>query len=217
MHYYKKNIGDYAKKTGRLTLLQHGAYTVLIDSCYDRERFPTMDEAMDWAWATTQEERDAVAFVLDKFFALEGEVYVQNRIKEELEHYHQKAITNKQIAIEREEKRRQNITNRAPVVNEPPPNHKPITTNQEPVITTGVAKATKGTRWQKGFALPDDWIEFCKKQRNDLEPKKVFEEFTDYWVSVAGAKGVKLDWSATWRNWVRNQKAGTKPTKQAWE
>ena len=32
------------------------------------------------------------------------------------------------------------------------------------------------------------------------------EKFTDYWTAVAGAKGVKLDWDATWRNWMR--KAG---------
>jgi uncharacterized protein YdaU (DUF1376 family) len=46
MHYYKRNLGDYAKKTGRLTMLQHGAYTLLIDSCYDREKFPTLEQAI---------------------------------------------------------------------------------------------------------------------------------------------------------------------------
>lgn len=69
------------------------------------------------------------------------------------------------------------------------------------------SKATKGTRWQKGFALPHEWVEFCKKERYDLDPSKVFESFTDYWVSVAGSKGIKADWFATWRNWIRNQKS----------
>jgi hypothetical protein len=82
-----------------------------------------------------------------------------------------------------------------------------------------VSKSPKGTRWEKGFALPDEWIEFCNKERKDLSVSKVFEEFTDYWVSVPGQKGVKLDWSATWRNWIRNQKAGLSvvKSKQAWE
>ena len=31
-------------------------------------------------------------------------------------------------------------------------------------------------------------------------------EFRDYWRGVAGKAGVKLDWEATWRNWVRSQK-----------
>lgn len=29
--------------------------------------------------------------------------------------------------------------------------------------------------------------------------------FVDYWVAVPGQKGLKLDWPATWRNWMRRQ------------
>ena len=134
MHYYKKNIGDYAKKAGRLTMLQHGAYTLLLDSCYDREVFPTLDEAIEWTWASSKEEVEAVEFVLKKFFVLEDGRYVQSRIQEELEKFHANSETNKRIAKEREAKRKENSTKRAPSVNEPPPNHKPLTKNQEPDI-----------------------------------------------------------------------------------
>ena len=58
MHYYKRNIGDYAKKAGRLTILQHGVYNLLLDACYDREDFPTLEEAVDWVWASTAEEKE---------------------------------------------------------------------------------------------------------------------------------------------------------------
>lgn len=132
MHYFKKNIGDYAKKAGRLSMLQHGSYTLLLDACYDREQFPTLDEAIEWTWASTTEEVEAVHFVLKKFFTLEDGRYVQARVREEIAEYHAKAETNKRIALERETNRKAKNTNRAPVVNEPPPNHKPITTNQEP-------------------------------------------------------------------------------------
>jgi uncharacterized protein YdaU (DUF1376 family) len=136
MHYYKRNIGDYAKKAARLTMLQHGAYTLLIDSCYDRETFPTLEQALEWTWASTEAEVEAVKFVLNRFFSLDKDgQYVQARILEELLHYHKNADTNKRIAIEREEKRKQMSTNRAQIVNEPPPNHKPLTTNQEPNIS----------------------------------------------------------------------------------
>ena len=64
MHYYKRNLGDYAKKAGRLSMLQHGAYTVLLDTCYDREQFPTLEEAIDWAWASTEAEIEAVKLTL---------------------------------------------------------------------------------------------------------------------------------------------------------
>jgi len=133
MHYYKRNLGDYAKKAGRLTMLQHGAYTLLIDSCYDREIFPTLEQALEWTWASTEAEVEAVKFVLNRFFVLDKEgCYVQDRILEELLHYHKNADTNKRIADEREAKRRENRTKREQVVDEAPPNHKPLTINQEP-------------------------------------------------------------------------------------
>ena len=126
-------------------MLQHGSYTLLIDSCYDREQFPTMEEAVEWTWASTTEEIEAVQFVLRKFFILENGVYVQTRIREELAEYYQKSETNKRIAIERETKRKEKYTNRSQVVNEPPPNHEPITNNHEPITNNqeeGIKKQT---------------------------------------------------------------------------
>lgn len=84
MHHYRKNIGDYHKKAGRLSILQHGVYNLIIDACYDRERFPSREEAIDWCWASTPEEINAVDFVLAKFFVFRDSVYVQTRIEEEI-------------------------------------------------------------------------------------------------------------------------------------
>ncbi len=136
MHYFKRNIGDYHKKAGRLSMLEHGAYTLLLDACYDRERFPTIDEAIDWCWARSAEEIAAVTFVLSKFFELVDGRYVQARIQDEISAYHAMALKNKEIAEKREAAKRTNrassSTKRAPVVNESPPNQEPLTTNQEP-------------------------------------------------------------------------------------
>jgi len=66
--------------------------------------------------------------------------------------------------------------------------------------------------------LPTDWmpssddIDFCAKERSDLAPIDVADRFRDYWIAQPGAKGRKLDWSATWRNWVRNEKRQTLPS-----
>ena len=201
MHYYKRNLGDYAKKCGRLSMLQHGAYTLLIDSCYDREKFPTLEEAIEWTWASTEAEVEAVKFVLSRFFKLDEDgQYVQERILAELLDYHAKADKNKQIALDRETKRREKSTKRAQVVNEAPPNQEPITINQEPVN-----RKQRGTRLPADCLLPVDWADFCKQERPDLVPRQVFDEFKDYWIAQPGQKGVKTDWDATWRNWVRRQ------------
>lgn len=169
MHYYKKNIGDYAKKAGRLTMLQHGAYTLLLDSCYDREVFPTLEDAIEWTWASTKEETEAVEFVLKKFFTLEDGRYVQNRIQEELEKFHSNSETNKRIAIDRETKRRESSTNRAQSVNEAPPNHKPITNNQEPRTNKPLKKAP-AVLCPAGVEpnVWSDWLEIRKAKKLPL-------------------------------------------------
>ena len=85
MHYYEKKIGDYHRKAGRLNILQHGVYNLLMDACYDREAFPTEAQAIDWVWAETDEEIAAVKFVLKKFFVMNEEgIYIQNHIQEDL-------------------------------------------------------------------------------------------------------------------------------------
>ncbi|MFQ1062170.1 YdaU family protein [Bordetella trematum] len=163
MHYFKRNIGDYHKKAGRLSMLEHGAYTLLIDSCYDRERFPTMDEAIDWCWARTDEEIAAVRFVLGKFFELVEGRYVQARIQEEIDAYHAKSMKNKEIAEEREAKRRmareQSCTKRAQGVNEAPPNQEPITNNQEPIKETPPNPRKRGQSFDASAIDLPDWLD----------------------------------------------------------
>jgi uncharacterized protein YdaU (DUF1376 family) len=157
MHYYKRHIGDYAKKAGHLSPLEHGVYNLIIDSYYDREQAPTLNDAMRWARARSEDEKAAVMVVLAEFFVLEDERYHQNRIEEELIAYHGKAVKNQEIAIAREAARKlrreaerstsdrrsvprtehEPCTNRAPeqhdAITSGQPNHKPLTTNQEPI------------------------------------------------------------------------------------
>lgn len=58
--------------------------------------------------------------------------------------------------------------------------------------------------------MPDDW-----RPNDDLaawtlaqglnrdDARRELEKFRDYWRAASGAKGVKRDWDATWRNWIR--------------
>lgn len=174
MHYYKRNLGDYAKKAGRLSMLQHGSYTILIDACYDREEFPTLDEAIEWTWASTTDEIEAVKFVLSKFFALENGVYVQKRIQEEIIEYREKAETNKRIALERETKRAEYRTKRDEACkpgDEPPPNHKPITNNHKiknrgdksPFVLPSHIKAEAWKDWHDYRNLKNGWTTKAKQ------------------------------------------------------
>lgn len=60
---------------------------------------------------------------------------------------------------------------------------------------------------KRGTRLPDGWepdVAFAESA--GLSRREVFSEaakFRDYWLAKPGQGGVKLDWMATWRNWVR--------------
>lgn len=67
---------------------------------------------------------------------------------------------------------------------------------------------------KSGARLPDDWklsteqIEWTIgafpgwKAEDVLRMEAVFR---DYWRGAPGSKGLKADWAATWRNWVRRE------------
>ena len=193
MHYYKRNIGDYAKKAGRLSMVEHGAYTLLMDAIYDRETFPTLEEALDWAWARDEAEVAAVKFVLNKFFELrEDGRYVQNRIQEELDSYKSKAETNARIAKEREEKRKykheasRTVHEACEEIHEPSPNHKPLTNNQEPLTNINItadesAKNPKPKRITKKQKAINALIEMGvgEKYAQAVIEKRKGSEFTE--------------------------------------
>jgi len=67
------------------------------------------------------------------------------------------------------------------------------------------AAPTKGTRFPHE-TMPEPWKQFCQQERPDLDPSATFDRCRDYWISAPGQRGVKRDWDATWRNWVRNER-----------
>jgi len=60
----------------------------------------------------------------------------------------------------------------------------------------------------RGTRIPDDWtpnvLEAKAEGLTDIDIEREAARFRDYWKSRAGSAAVKLDWSATWRNWCRN-------------
>lgn len=84
----------------------------------------------------------------------------------------------------------------------------PQTPSQE--INPSPKNPPKGGQ-KRGSRLPPDW-ELSEENRRyaaekNLSPAQIEREasqFRDYWLAKPGKDGVKLDWDATWRTWVRN-------------
>lgn len=76
------------------------------------------------------------------------------------------------------------------------------------VLTGAEAPAKK-----RGSRIPDRWRpseamrSYAVAKAPSIDVDAEVENFVDYWQARPGAGGVKLDWDATWRTWVRRAHA----------
>lgn len=87
MNYYERHLGDYARDTAHLSLLEHGVYTLLLDRYYSTEAPIPIDQAHRIARARTREEKSAVDAVLSEFFAQSPEGWRNARCDAEIARY----------------------------------------------------------------------------------------------------------------------------------
>ena len=73
----------------------------------------------------------------------------------------------------------------------------------EPAPSTKTATGSRLTL----STLPPDWATWALTKRPDLDPQHTWELFRDYWTAKPGKDGLKTDWFATWRNWVRRERS----------
>ena len=66
-----------------------------------------------------------------------------------------------------------------------------------------IPRGGKGTRIPDPFTVDEAMKDWAVERH--MDPQWVLrqtERFINYWTAAAGAKGVKTDWRATWRNWL---------------
>ena len=206
MHYYSFHVSDYIHDTAHLSIYEDLAFRRLLDLYYTSEK-PIPNKTQEVSRRIRMSgQSDAVQTVLEEFFMFdrENDCWFHKRCDKAIADYQVKAERNRVVGKlgGRPKSNPDANPQETQVVSKDNPNHKPITNNHKPID-----KKTLGKRLATDLFLPDDWREFCKQTRPDLNPAKTFDQFRDYWIAQAGQKGVKLDWFATWRNWVRNTNA----------
>lgn len=107
MHYLPFYTGDYIRHTRHLSIIEHGAYFLLLTYCWDMEGPVPLDERQifDICKARTKREKAAVIRVLNEFFVKTEEGWYNPRVLEELEKvkakYHQTVEAGKASALKR--------------------------------------------------------------------------------------------------------------------
>ena len=204
MHYYQFNIGDYISHTRHLDLIEDAIFRRLLDAYYLQERPLNASVTAVARQINARDYEDEVKIVLDEFFQLTEDGWINLRADKEIQHFHSKIEQASKAGRASAEARLSKRSTDVQTDVQPTNNHKPITNNHEPLTTVERNRASR---------LPADWqptdamVQFCKSERPDLQVQAIADGFKDYWIAQAGAKGRKADWEATWRNWIRNQRA----------
>lgn len=66
------------------------------------------------------------------------------------------------------------------------------------------SRTKRGTRIPDDFTVSPDMIAWARENTPNIDGPRETTKFVNYYQALAGAKGVKLDWVATWRNWMLN-------------
>jgi len=85
VNYYRHHLGDYTKDTAGLSLLEHGAYRLLLDAVYSVEKpIVNLQSAYRICGASSRKERDAVRSVLLTYFVETSEGFTNKRAESEI-------------------------------------------------------------------------------------------------------------------------------------
>ena len=212
MHYYQFHIGDYLRDTAHLTLEEDATYRRLLDLYYESES--PISSNFDLVARKIRSKKTLVSQLLSEYFIETPQGYAHTRVEAELKAYHDMVNGGKKGAAKRWHKGDDGQGIPTPSAGDGlgiatgmlTMNHEPITINHKETKT----RSTKGSRLSLEM-LPDDWRAWTTQHDISLNAGEIFETFRDYWIAQPGSKGVKLDWFATWRNWVKRQKEFVKP------
>lgn len=202
MRHFAHHIGDYAAATAHLSMVEDAAYHRLLRLCYQNEEPLPNDEKEIFrrVRARNPREKAGTLRVLHEFFTLESDgCWHQARADEEISKYKHLVEAGREGGIKSGVARslKQNRTN-----------HKPLTTNQEPLT-----KEDKIPRQARKAKLPDDWqpseelLAYAAEQ-GCSDPLDTAERFRLHHQSK-GTLGV--NWSKGFQFWCRNQKNFARP------
>ena len=205
MYYYQFNIGDYASHTQRLSLLEDLVYRRLLDEYYLHER-PLNSGLTSVARQIGMRDNEAeVKFVLESFFSLTEDGWVNARADKEIAHFKGKIEQASKAGKASAERR---LNGRSTGV-QPTNNQEPITNNHKPIKNT-VAPPDGVTDivWQ-------DWLTLRKAKK-----AAVTQTALNGIIKESGKAGISLQaaletccargWTGFKAEWLKDKDTGQK-------
>ena len=175
MNFYKRFIGDYQRKTGHLSICEHGAYALMLDAHYGTGKPlpPDISKVCRLIRAITAEEQEAVTTVLDQFWKPTEGGWVNKRALEEIEKAGIQATKNKSIAVAREARKKheplhEQSTNRSTLrstnrATNRSTNVQPNQSQSQSQIPEPIKEKSKSAPARKTNSIPDWYLDKMRK------------------------------------------------------
>ena len=200
-NYYNRYLGDYLRDTQHLTILEHGAYTVLLDIFYSTEKCLPFDRDLLYHMtrAKTAADRAAIDKILAQFWKKTHGGYANRRARKEISAAQSRIKAARENGKQGGRPKTQTKPTGFPENNPGPnPDESSPSSIHHPPRPQEKVKGFRAIPWLEGFQLDADMMVFANEHGvNDVEE---FEKFKDH----HKAKGSLFkDWKAAWRNWVR--------------
>lgn len=222
--WFKFYPGDYLSDTRRLTRSQHGAFLLIIIDYFSSGSPPPNDDLIlaRLTLCDTQSEWLAIRKAIEKYFIV-SDVWINTRCEKEIaarrsEHDKKSAAGKKGNEIKQALTQSDTVSDtqsdtlkernvRSQKLDVRSKTLEVIDQKSEPEKSK--SKDLRSSRLAKDWFLPKSWGEWAIKERAELTPERlrnIADQFKDHWIAQPSQKGVKNDWYATWRNWVRREK-----------
>ena len=203
-NYYRFFPGDYHRDTGDLSIIEHGAYRLLLDHYYMRGNLPSdRDRLYRLCRAFNGDEREAIERVVEIFFIDDGECLINKKAEEEIEKrngYLDEQARKSRLGVEARRKLKEEPTGQ--------PTGQPKGVPLPSPSPSPLPKPIKEKRVEnrKRFIPPSfgDIKEYCRERNNGVNPQVWIDFYTaNGWMI---GKNKMKDWKASVRTWEqRNQ------------
>lgn len=202
--YYKAYPRDFFEGTIGMAFETKGAYRLVVDLIYMQNgRLPDDPRYISGLLGCSIRKWNSIKNELVRL----GKLHVSGKF---LTNY--RAVTELETLSKLQDKQRENRArpNKNKDLESPRSDHLRDYTEPEPKekeTPKGVPKkkAIRGTRLSKDWHASQAEFQYAAEHGLSESVIRIEEEkFRNYWLAKTGANATKLDWSATWRNWVLN-------------
>lgn len=201
-------VSDFIGDTLSLSTEQIGAYMLLLMAMWNADgQLPANDVKLARVTRLSLKKWKAIADDLIPFFELDGGIIRHNRLTKELQKSEAKSQLRSAAGAEggRAKALKDKQAHLANATAKPQHLPETITRDTSSLRSEDAPPPKKrATRLPENWTLPRAWGQWAISEGYSEQVVRLeAEKFRDYWISKSGKDAAKLDWFATWRNWIR--------------